>query len=339
VQTRIQGRRAKIRIIGISVITISLLYYLTSLSQPLYQEISTRLFYLPIFLGGLWFGFAGGLRVSLAVTIACLPYVLRGVGREGSLFYYDELLELALFNLIGPLVGILSAREQSQKARNQELQTLALLGEGASAMAHEMKNVVIPIRGLLRRIHGSRAVEGKAAEYLEIAERESARLEKMIQDILSFVRHTPPRREEVEVRALLEELRQTFDTEFGNREVRLLCLCAGTTGVVMVDRERIRQVISNLLHNALQASPKGKEVRVIADCNDRGLQIVVEDDGEGIPKEHMDRVFLAFFTTKPKGTGLGLSVAKQIVEEHGGTIRCERGSPGGTRVVVDLPAE
>jgi len=335
----IQGKRAKIRVIAASVTAVSVLYYLTSLGQPLYQEISTRLFYLPICLGGLWFGFAGGLRVSVAVTLACLPYVLRGVGHEGSLFYYDELMELALFNLIGPVVGILSEREQRQKARNQELQTLALLGEGASAMAHEMKNVVIPIRGLLRRIRDSRAVEGKAAEYLEIADRESARLEKMIQDVLSFVRHTPPQREEVEVRALLEELRQAFETEFGNREVRLLCLCTGTTGVARMDRERIRQVLSNLLHNALHASPKGEEVRLLAECHDRGLRIVVEDDGEGIPKEHMDRVFFAFFTTKPRGTGLGLSVAKQVVEEHGGTIRCERGSPTGTRVVLELPAE
>ena len=92
-------RAAKIRVILLSLAIISLLYYLTPLRQCLLQELFTRLYYIPIILGGLWFGAWGGLRVSLVVTLICLPHAFLAYRYDQALFY-DEVLELFLFNLL-----------------------------------------------------------------------------------------------------------------------------------------------------------------------------------------------------------------------------------------------
>jgi signal transduction histidine kinase len=287
-------------------------------------------------MGGLWFGVGGGILVSLFVSMTCLPHVLIVLGQDQALIY-DEILEVLLFVLIGPLVGALSDRERRQRALNEELQILAALGETVAFVAHEMKNRVIPIRGFLRRIRRSYPPGGKEASYLEIIERESSKLETMIQDMLSFSRQAAPNREEVELRSLVEEVRQSLHGEFREKGVRLTCMCDGEMQRAVIDRERVSQALVNLLQNALHASPSGKEVRLLAQ-NGRGfLRIVVEDEGVGIPEGQLDRVFQAFFTTKPRGTGLGLPITQRIVKEHGGEMQVESAPGKGTRVSMSLP--
>jgi signal transduction histidine kinase len=97
------------------------------------------------------------------------------------------------------------------------------------------------------------------------------------------------------------------------------------------------RALTNLLHNALQASPRGGEVRIVVQYQEDAVQIAVEDEGGGIPKEQLDRVFKPFFTTKNQGTGLGLPITKRIVEEHNGDIRVKSRLGGGTRVLLSFP--
>ena len=330
-----QNKRAKIAVVVALTALTSVFYYLEPLHQTLFQELIIRFYYFPIFLGGLWFGLWGGVRVSFLVTAICLPHVY-GTWRDQVLFY-DELLELILLNLAGSVVGALSDREQRQRVVTHELQTLAALGETAASVAHEMKNMVIPIRGFLRRIRENHLLNGKAVSYLEIVEKESARLDRMTQDMLSFARHTRLQRDEVEVSLLVEELRQDLQEEFRNKGIRLSCMCEGAMLRLLLDREKVYQVLMNLLQNALYASSKGKEVRLLTQRNGDFLRIVVQDDGIGIHQEHLERIFQPFFTTKPKGTGLGLAISQRIVKEHGGEIRVESVPGMGTRVSLDFP--
>jgi two-component system sensor histidine kinase HydH len=314
----------------------TLLSYLPPLSKTFLQELLTRFYYFPIFLGGLWFGLRGGVRVSLIVTIIYLPRILLSSQHHGALFY-DELLELCLFNVAGPVVGILADRERRQRIINQELQHLATLGETVASVAHETKNMVIPMRGFLRRIRENHALTDKASSYLEIVERESAKLEKMTQDMLCFARQMPLQREEIEVGSLVEEVRQALHEEFREKGVRLTCSCGGASKQMMLDRQRVCQALVNVLQNALDASSRGKEVRLRASRNGGSLRIVIEDQGPGIPAEHLERIFKPFFTTKSKGTGLGMAITQRIVKEHGGEILVESSQGNGTRVSLDFP--
>lgn len=325
------NRKRKIKVIVASLALATLLYYLPPLNTTFLQELLTRLYYFPIFLAGLWFGLWGGVRVSWVVTIICLPRVLLGSLHHRALFF-DQLLELCLFNVAGPLVGILADRERRQRNLNQELQYLAALGETVAFVAHEIKNMVIPMRGFLRRIRENHPLTDKAASYLEIVERESAKLDKMTQDMLSFSRYAPLQRGEVEVGPLVEEVRQALHEEFRERGIRLVCTCDGVSRPVLLDRHRVCQALVNVLQNALDASSKGEEVRVFAHQNGDSLRITIEDQGSGIPKEQLKRIFKPFFTTKPKGTGLGMAITQRIVQEHGGEILVESSPGDGTRI-------
>jgi len=330
------AKTTKVRVILVCVAGVSLLFYLTPLRLYLLQELLTRFYYIPIVLGGLWFGLWGGVRVSFLVTLICIPHAFLAFGYNKALLY-DEVLELILFNVVGPVVGDLRDRERRQQALNRKLQALATLGETVSSVAHEMKNMLLPIRGFLRRIRENQNPGSKEASYLEIVDQESAKLEKMVKDMLAFGRFAPLQKEDVEVQALAEEMQQIMDEEFRDNGVRLVCRCQEGIKKVSLDREKVRQALANLLQNALHASPKGEEVRLLVQTDQRILQMVVEDEGAGIPKEHLDRIFQPFFTTKPQGTGLGLAITHQIVKDHGGDIRVESTPGSGTRVSMSFP--
>jgi two-component system sensor histidine kinase HydH len=330
------ARSTKIKVIVVSMAVASLLYYLTSLRMYPLQELFTRLYYVPIVLGAIWFGLRGGILVSLSVTLICVPHTFRAFKYDQALFY-DEVLEFFLFNLVGAVVGALRDRERRQSALNRRLQVLATLGESVSSVAHEIKNMLIPIRGFLRRIRENQASGAKVISYLEIVEQETAKLEKMVKDMLSFGRNAPLRREEVEVGPLVEDVRKILEEEFRTKGIRFVCQCPRGTRPVSLDREKIRHALANLLHNAIQASSKEDEVRLLVRHEQDVLELVIEDDGEGIAKEHMGRIFQAFFTTKSQGTGLGLVITKQIVEQHGGEIRIESAPGNGTRVLLTFP--
>jgi signal transduction histidine kinase len=330
------SKKTKVRVILACVAGFSLLFYVTPLRLCLPQELFTRFFYIPIVLGGLWFGLWGGIRVSLLITMVCIPHTLLAFKYDQALFY-DEVLELFLFNLVAPIVGALRDRERRHQAANQKLQALATLGETVSSVAHEIKNMLIPMRGFLRRIRETQNPGEKVASYLEIVDQESAKMEKMVKDMLSFGRFAPLQKEEVEVKTLVGDMQQIMAGEFRDNGVRLVCSCGAGTEKVSLDREKVRHALANLLQNALEATPEGKEVRLLVQTDQGFLQMAVEDEGDGIPKEHLDRIFQPFFTTKPKGTGLGLAITHQIVKEHGGDIKVESTLGKGTRFFMSFP--
>jgi signal transduction histidine kinase len=165
---------------------------------------------------------------------------------------------------------------------------------------------------------------------------ESAKLEKMTQDMLLFGRFAPLQRKEVDISKLVEDVKRTLHNEYRGGRVQLICHSECRTRASL-DADKIRQVLLNLLQNALQASPEGGEVRLSAECNGRALRFVVEDQGVGIPAENLERIFQPFFTTKAKGTGLGLPITQKIVREHGGQIQVKSTPGNGTRFTLTFP--
>ncbi len=106
---------------------------------------------------------------------------------------------------------------------------------------------------------------------------------------------------------------------------------------VDLDESQLRQALLNLIRNAREAMPKGGELVVAVRNAAGGVEIHVDDDGPGIPEDVRASIFDPFFTTKQRGTGLGLAVTREIIEAHGGTIRCEPRAPHGTRFLIALP--
>jgi len=330
-------RSKKIRVIAGSLVVISVVHYLYLFPVRLSvtRELVSRAYFFPIILAALWFGVRGGVLVPVIVSVICLPYSIIAKGQH-RVFFYDELLQMFLFILVGVIVGSLKDREQRHRALNEKLQALAALGETMASVAHEMKNILIPIRGFLRRMRGNPSLDKKTASYLEIVDSESAKLDKMTQDMLSFGRFAPLQKKEVEVSSLVEDVKRMLHDEFKDSRVHLICGCECRTRANL-DAEKVRQGLVNLLQNALQASAEGGEVRLLANCDRNAFNFVVEDQGVGIPDANLDRIFHPFFTTKSRGTGLGLAITQRIVREHGGHIEVKSVPGKGTRFTLVFP--
>jgi signal transduction histidine kinase len=174
----------------------------------------------------------------------------------------------------------------------------------------------------------------------EIIVRESDRMSAILRQLLDFSRREAPRTASEDLSRVARET------------VRLLAPVAERSGVTLdlraeapvhleIDGSQIRQALTNLVQNALQATPSGGRVAVEVAAGADGARVHVRDSGGGIAPEHLSRIFEPFFTTKRpgEGTGLGLSVADGIVREHGGTIEVASEPGAGSRFTIHLPGE
>jgi len=138
---------------------------------------------------------------------------------------------------------------------------------------------------------------------------------------------------------LVHSVAGVFEGDFKSRNIRLKTLYKPARPRVESDDILLREILGNLLSNAVEASPPGGEILISVGVDRDHLSLVVEDHGEGVPEPLRKAIFLPFFSTKSRGTGLGLAIAQKRVEQLGGEIRLEsvQGSPGA-RFVVRLPA-
>jgi signal transduction histidine kinase len=172
---------------------------------------------------------------------------------------------------------------------------------------------------------------------MAIVQREVQRLNVLIGDLLDYANPKPKQTVDVDLAVVIEELVQVAraDALFG--ELELATEVVGPLPV-QADPAKLRQVLWNLIRNAGEAAATGgKHVRITARAVAGGARIIVEDDGPGIAKDQLARIFDPFYTTKPKGTGLGLATSHAVVAEHGGRIDVETEVGKGTKMVVSLP--
>ncbi|MHB8708914.1 MAG: ATP-binding protein, partial [Desulfuromonadales bacterium] len=217
---------------------------------------------------------------------------------------------------------------------------LAVLGEMAAQVAHELRNPLVSVGGFAQRLVKLDLGNERASEYAAIIAREVRRLEEMLGNILAFSKKQMVCLEACNLNALLADALE-LEAEVRQRAGITLALDVMVPLPEIVgDCRQLRQVLLNLLANARQAMPKGGLITLRAgNCTLRGeeaVSIEVEDSGGGIPAEIMRNIFNPFFSTHPKGTGLGLSISHRIVEQHHGEIEVLNGIDGA-RFIVRLP--
>ena len=233
-------------------------------------------------------------------------------------------------------------RLQEEAARQERL---AALGGMAAVLAHEIRNPLGAIKGLAQFLGEKQAADPPQLEMTQTIAQEATRLERLVNDLLSYARPRPPDRQPTTLPGLLGEV------------LRLVLPAAEAAGVVCrldvpeevpriaADPEQLKQLFGNLALNALQAMPKGGRLTLAVRLMDgkggmrRAVEAAIEDTGLGIPEADLSRIFEPFYTTRTKGTGLGLAICKQIAEAHGGAIRVARTGPEGTTIRVTLPLE
>ncbi len=261
---------------------------------------------------------------------------------------HDEVRELAdEMNAMCVRLAEANARVGAEsEARIRALQELRhadrlrTVGEVASAMAHELGTPLNLVR-MRGEMVATGEVEGEGCRRAgEIIVRESDRMSSIIRQLLDFSRREAPRIARDDLRRVAHETVRML-APLAERNAVALELKGDGPVHLEIDGNQIRQALTNLVHNAIQATPAGGRVAVEVTANGEGARVVVRDSGAGIAPEHLSRIFEPFFTTKRpgEGTGLGLSVADGIVREHGGSIEVASEPDAGSRFTIHLPRE
>jgi two-component system, NtrC family, sensor kinase len=263
----------------------------------------------------------------------------------------DEIGALAAeFNhMAGELGSMRDDLEERVKRRTEEFvraARLATVGTLAAGVAHEINTPLASIascaEGLERRIRDGTATREEQAEYLRIIANEAHRAHEITSRLLEFGRQAPGEKVDFLLNELMGEVELLLRAQFAGRAVALDFRCDTRLPRVHGNPSECKQVVLNLIQNAIDASPPGRPIRVECRGRDGWVTLEVEDQGAGIPPENLERVFDPFFTTKEvgKGTGLGLAIVARVVEDHGGTIEVENTGHGALfRVRVPAAAE
>jgi signal transduction histidine kinase len=218
------------------------------------------------------------------------------------------------------------------------------MGKLAATVAHEIKTPLVAIGGFARRARKALdTATDRPRRELDIIIREVGRLERITAEILDYSKDVNLNLEPVDLRTTLDDAVEVVETRIAQARIELRRNYSTTPCEVMADARRIKQVILNLLENAIDAmSPVGDSagggcLTLSTRSTDTSAIVEFEDTGPGIPEDLFDRVFTPFFTTKEAGSGLGLPVSRRIITDHGGRISLVPRAVGGTRFTIELP--
>ncbi len=281
-------------------------------------------------------------RSGIDLHLGVAAYVLRDTDSQagGHVVIFQDLTEVV-----------------KMEAELRRSERLAAVGELASSIAHEIRNPLAAISGsiqILQRGKTDASLGKESLRLMDIAIRETDRLDRLITDFLVYARPGPLASESVDLLELLNEVVEMLGKTVSDDIQLEVEVESGLR--VMGDPGQLKQVVWNLALNGVQAMPKGGKLQVEARSlpeltpqeplsegrsvvEEKGawVEIVVRDQGGGISPEAVDHIFDPFFTTKPEGSGLGLATVHRIVAEHGGSIGLETSKQGGTEIHVRLP--
>jgi two-component system, NtrC family, sensor histidine kinase PilS len=224
----------------------------------------------------------------------------------------------------------------------RQMDRLALMGQMVAGIAHEIRNPLASISGSIQVLQDEYKEEGSGGRLLKIVSREVTKLDSLLRDILTFARPV----QASESRSNLSEMLQDTITLLKKNKSFSSTLCWNLELEpdleLRIAKGELSQVLWNLLTNALQAVPEAGTITLKArrhrfgDHAD-GVELIIQDNGPGIPAENVSRIFEPFFTTKDKGTGLGLSVVQKIISDCGGTIKLESTPGQGAKFTLVFP--
>lgn len=354
---------AQVAVIAGAVLALGALHYTASHhgdaadAHHLYR----RLFYLPILAAAWSWGVRGGLGVSLSVVAVYVPHAFGLFGTHADpASSVDKVAEIVVYVAIGGMVGWFVDRERGTSKRLRallgqrdaaldDLQTAqetlvqaehqAAMGFLTAGLAHEIRNPLGAIRGAAE-ILGDATTEPVPARAAAILVAETERLDGVLTRFLRFARSENGPLEVANLSAIVDEVAELVEAEAAQRGVRITHVRCSATPSAELDSGAIRQVLLNLVVNAMQVQPGGGEIRLLSGLDTSGasppLFVRVEDAGPGIPEAERAAVFHPYFSTRPGGTGLGLAISRRVLTEHGGTVRVGDGALGGASFEIRL---
>jgi len=218
---------------------------------------------------------------------------------------------------------------------------LASLGRLAAGVAHEVRNPLSSISGYVQILMKGKASEEMSREFLTSIDEQIERINRIIENLLSYSRTSKGKVEFVDVNEVIEKALTLLFTHKSFKNIRVSKELTPGLPAVRVDRYALEEILMNITMNAADAMQGGGTLTVRTGIGEGRVEVEVSDTGIGIAPEEIDKIFDPFFTTKPEGygTGLGLSICLGIVEKMGGAIRVESEQGKGATFFVTLPVE
>jgi signal transduction histidine kinase len=246
-----------------------------------------------------------------------------------------EIGEIAV--AINSMADSLAEKEKLQE-QVQRADRLAVIGEVAAGLAHEIRNPLMAIKGFAE-LQGETVNREERHEYSQIIVGETNRMNQLIEQLLCFSRPSSDLVEVVNVNRIIENTLVLAAMRASGTKIKFRHDLARQLPEVVVNEEQLRQVLLNLLINAIQAMDKIGEIMVRSSFNadENVVQVSIADTGSGIAPENLGKLFDPFFTTKEGGTGLGLSVAQHIMVNWGGVIRVASELDHGSTFTLNFP--
>jgi signal transduction histidine kinase len=231
---------------------------------------------------------------------------------------------------------LIAANERAEQAER-----MAALGRLAAGLAHEIRNPLGSIAGSVQLLRSGKGLDEEDRQLCEIIQREANRLNDLVTDMVDLSKPRKPDLAVVDAATVAREV-VALASKSGRAvsDVAVRFTTDGRPALVRADSAQLRQLVWNLVRNAVQASEAGEEVRVSVMQHPQGVELAVIDHGVGIEESQMPRLFDAFFTTRSQGSGVGLAVVKRIADEHGFLIhvKSEAGRGAAFRVFMS-PAD
>ncbi len=348
----------RIGIIVVLVAVITILHFETSTEHRYLHQIYQRSYYIPIVLAGYWFELLGGLSTACGLAVLFIIHIWRDWAHHPD-YTFQQYAEIPMYLVIALLVGYLSrfqrkTRENLERAgaelaaaykklndtfdQLRHADRLSLLGQLSAGIAHEIRNPLASIKGAVDILGEGMAGEDPKSEFARIAQKEVARLERLTSEILQFSKPAPPQKLEADPREIIDAACRLVSDQAHRQGIEIVRHLSEAKTAILVDPEQVKQVLINILINAIQAQALGGKITITGKMESGDWRISVEDNGPGISRDQLERIFEPFFTTRREGTGLGLSISDQLVKNNGGTIRASSEPGQGACFEVRFPA-
>ncbi len=287
---------------------------------------------------------------------ACVPLSAKGrligvimLGRktEGGIYSEEDLKLLAtLGNEAAIAVENARLYEDLKQQQTQFLraQRLATVGHLAAGLAHEIRNPLVAVKTFLQLLPERLDDEEFRTSFLEMTSSEVERITHLLNQLLEFARPSDPVYRPEDLVKTADQMATLAKNEAFKRGISLTTRYDAGVPLVTMDAKQMKQVVQNLLNNAIQATPEGGTVhldirRHRGPEGEAQVQLEVSDTGRGIAEEDLDKLFTPFYTTRDAGTGLGLAMAHRIIIDHHGTISVKSQLDSGTQFTITLPIE